>query len=42
MKKRKKFRCNEDLFRFLNKYKEHIKNIEVYIDDIILVKYDKM
>lgn len=42
MKKRKVFKCNDDLFRFLNRYKELIKNIEVYLDDDIIVKYDKI
>lgn len=39
---KKKFRTNDDLFKFLNKYKEKIKNIEIFISDYIIVKYDKI
>lgn len=42
MKRRKKFRSNEDFLKFINKYKDSIKNIEVFISEYVIVKYDKM
>lgn len=41
-KKRKTFRNNEDFLKFINKYKDTIKNIEVFIGEYIIVKYDKI
>lgn len=39
---RKTFRNNEDFLKFINKYKDSIKNVEVFIDDYVIVKYDKI
>lgn len=39
---KKEFRTNDELFKFLNKNKDNIKNIEIFINDYVIVKYDKI